>query len=1118
MIIYTKNGTVLLDISVEDTSYRYRAIRQGDKVYLYFSLTEHVEIPVYSYIEYAGQRYTLWKPENLTKQGERNIEYIVEFGGWWEMLNRTRYKLLASKPHKIKFPLTATPRLFLQLLVDNLNLHDSGWSVGTCVEATEKAMSFNNESCMAVLNRFADEFNTEFEFINKTVNFGKVERFKNDPLALAYGKGNGFKTGVGRQNQGDKAPVTILYVQGGERNIDTSTYKSSTLLLPKSQELEYQGRRYKTDPDGMFVIRADRELVEYNEDSYDGSKFYPSRVGTISEVIAVNVDKHFYDIKDSSIPESLDYSKYRIAGEKAVIIFQSGIMEGKEFEIEQTDSALTGYIHAERRFKIVPEQKDGIVMPDQSFCPEVGDKYAIFNIALPDAYVCDNNTKTGASWDMFREAVQYMYENEEQNFTFKGELDGIWSKKKWYEIGSKITPGGYVLFSDTQFQKDGLLIRITGVKDYINKPHAPELELSNTPVSGFVSSDLGKLEAEEVKNDKKHKEGLSFTKRRYRDAEQSLSLIQEAVKGYSEGINPIWVKSMAALFGDEALQFNFVNSKTNPETVGSGITYSDTTKIFSAPAGIIKHMSLGINSLSPYHAPEEFKYWDMAAYISPPLDENLAMYVYAKCSKTSVDGAFLLTKTAMDFDNSDGNYYFLIGTLSDEYDGVRSYIECYGFTEVLPGRITLWKIVDPDGFQFWDMQNRAFRIGDPNNYLAYNEDGLRRLMLKGILVQSPSGDTAPLGVLVGAYSATRQYYVGDEVTYSGSTYRCKVNARGVAPTNASYWTVIAQRGNDGVGKDGTPGKDGTGSRSVYYPSTTTSAPSTPPGTGAGTPSGWWTYPSYPSNSYTCLFVSTSTYDGESWSVWSIPTLYAQKGIPGSLPTIRQWRQGDTYVRNNAIVDYVIYRTSPTATPTWWRLKEGYTSVVAGSSPNATYFEQISSYEAIATTVLLAEEANLAGFVFKQGWLLSNNGVNPKLRINGSTGDIEAQNGRFFGTVGTPFKNIESKALNVYLDLDQGANYISSVGNGVDQILRLPVNAKYSGVRCYFYLPLRTRIPGSCTIKTADNSWIQIPSDGIEAYQVSEVPLSGMCMVAEFICVAIHDDSVIWTCQNYKDII
>lgn len=97
MVIYSETNQVILDIPVDDTSYRYRAIRQGDKVYLHFSLTRHVEIPTYSYIDLLGQHYTLWKPENVTKHGERNLEYIVEFGGWWELLNRTKYKFLSAK-------------------------------------------------------------------------------------------------------------------------------------------------------------------------------------------------------------------------------------------------------------------------------------------------------------------------------------------------------------------------------------------------------------------------------------------------------------------------------------------------------------------------------------------------------------------------------------------------------------------------------------------------------------------------------------------------------------------------------------------------------------------------------------------------------------------------------------------------------------------------------------------------------------------------------------------------------------------------------------------------------------------------------------------------------------
>lgn len=677
MIIYSKTGSIILDIEVDDTSYRYRAIRQGDKVYLYFSLTEHVEIPTYSFINYQGQRYTLWKPENLTKNGERDLDYVVEFGGYWEILNRTKYKFLSGKPHKLKFPLTAKPRMFMQLLVDNLNLHDSGWTLGTCIDAPEKTLTFSHENCMAVLNRLADEYNTEFEFISKTINFGKVERFKDDPLPLSYGKGNGFKTGVVRQSQGDKAPITILYVQGGERNIDFSTYGSASLLLPKNQELEYQGRRYKTDPDGMYITRADRPTIDFNEDGYDASNIYPSRVGTISQVITVNASKNFYDIKDSSIPAALDYSKCRIAGEKATIIFQSGILAGREFDLEQTDDALTGYVHSERRFKIVPIEQDGTIMPNETFKPAVGDKYAIFNISLPQAYVCDNASQSGASWDMFKEAVRYMYENEEESFTFKGDLDSLWSKKKWSDIAAKLEPGSYIQFSDTQFQPEGILIRITGIKDYINKPYAPEIELSNTPVAGYVSSELGKIDSNEVKDEDRYNNSIYYTKRSWKDVKETQKMMFDPDGSFKQE----YTASLLAEFGHlvigmKSQQMDLIGVKFIPNADGNANSFKST-------AGKLVHFTIK-------DTPTE---WTIPAS-SHTLSGSLYYYVYAKCSRTGSSGSIYVTNQQIKFDSDSSYYYFWIGTLNTPEDNVRSWLPLYGYTEIAGQTITTGIIKD----------------------------------------------------------------------------------------------------------------------------------------------------------------------------------------------------------------------------------------------------------------------------------------------------------------------------------------------------------------------------------------------------------------------------------------
>lgn len=724
MRIYDKTGEVLLDIPVDDDSYRYRAIAQAKKVELRYSLVDHVELPTGAYIEYQGERYTLWYPSDFKKEGTRVFDYTVTFGGNEEILKKYKYKLLSDKPYKLKFVMTATPGMFMELLVDNLNLYDSGWTVGTVIEAPEKLLSFNHEKCWAVLGRLAEEFDTEFEIVGKTINLRKVEYYRDAPLKLSYGKGNGFLPGVGRANQGNNLPVEILYVQGGERNIDYSVYGSQTLLLPKSQELEYQGRRYKTDKDGMYVTRADRPLSSYNEDSYDASDIYPSRVGTVSETDTEpgedtdGNDVTFYNFYDSSVPANLNFEDCLIAGQTMTVIFQTGRLAGREFDVK--------YVHDGRKFEIVSSEQDGMTLPNASLYPEVGDKYAVFNISLPAAYVCDNATKTGASWDMFREAVRYLYEREERQFTFIGELDGIWAKKNWLAIGAKLVPGGYVDFSDPQFQPDGILIRITGVRDHINRPHSPELELSNTPVGGFLSDELGKLESEEVVNDKRYKEALQFTKRRYRDAIEAQEMLEVAFDNYSKGIDPIWVRTMSLLVGDESLQFRFVNSKTAPVTVMPDFRYDDNTGVFTAPALILQHMTLGISDIKESHKPSEYQYWDMGAYTSPYLGDYGKLYLYAKCGKSGGKGTFEMSGSPHKFEE-DGYYYFLTGLLGSQFDGARSFVTVYGFTEILPGRVTVDRIVSTDGNTYFIL-NKGDGSGEFHGRMVFTAgSGLKNL-------------------------------------------------------------------------------------------------------------------------------------------------------------------------------------------------------------------------------------------------------------------------------------------------------------------------------------------------------------------------------------------------------
>ena len=714
MIIYNNVGNKVLEIEVDDNSYRNRAVMGDHSLTLYYSLPEHVEIPVGSYCEFQGETFTLKRPENFKMKHKRLFEYTVLFDP--PEANAKVWKFRNPVDGRLKFSLTAKPHEHLQMFVDNMNRRDKGWTVGECIDGVETLIAYDHDFCIDALTRMASTFKTEYEFTGKRVSLRKIEYNKSNPLPLSYGRGNGFKSGVGRSNTGDKPPTEILFVQGGTDNIDPSKYGSSVLLLPKNQTLAYDGehfededgfisknaRRYVVDEAGLSIRRDDKQLSSLAEDSLDCSEIYPKRVGTVSTVVVVD-EKNNYDIVDTSIPSSLNYEECLIAGETMTVVFQTGMLAGREFEVKYYHNAVKG--KAARRFEIVPADIDGQTMPNTTFAPKSGDKYAVFKCMLPTAYICDNATKTGASWDMFRAAVKHLFDNEDLKFTFTGELDGIWSKKDWVNIGGRIKLGGYIRFSDDQFQKDGVLVRITGIKDYINKPHSPVIELSNTTVSGSVSSTLNDLKSEEVIVDDLHRDAIQFTKRRFRDAKETISMLEEALlDNFTNSINPIAVQTMSMLVGDESLQFRFVNSKTSPVPVTHRIVYDNETKQLTAAAGIIQHMTLGINTVSASHKVSEYKFWDMTAYTSAVLDDGKKKYyLYAKVSKTAQTGVFTLSENAIKLEGVSGFYHLLVGVLNSEYNEERSFVTLYGFTEILPGRITTDRIVSTDGNTYFDL-------------------------------------------------------------------------------------------------------------------------------------------------------------------------------------------------------------------------------------------------------------------------------------------------------------------------------------------------------------------------------------------------------------------------------
>lgn len=149
MIIYNDKGKKLLEIEVDDNSYRHRVIMGDYNLTLYYSLAEHVELPVGCYCDYQGERFTLERPEAFKMKHSRSFEYTVTMES--SQAKAKIWKFRNPVDGRLKFSLTAKPHEHLQMFVDNMNRRDT---VGRSALACQAMKSAYRTATLSVMRRW----------------------------------------------------------------------------------------------------------------------------------------------------------------------------------------------------------------------------------------------------------------------------------------------------------------------------------------------------------------------------------------------------------------------------------------------------------------------------------------------------------------------------------------------------------------------------------------------------------------------------------------------------------------------------------------------------------------------------------------------------------------------------------------------------------------------------------------------------------------------------------------------------------------------------------------------------------------------------------------------------
>ncbi|MDR2835420.1 MAG: hypothetical protein LBV69_04375 [Bacteroidales bacterium] len=532
-----------INVVLQDSSYFQNDISSRDEMYIEFELTNYINIPLYSNIicDVNGLTYWLYSKCEVTKINSEYYSYKCLFKGKYEMLRSTFVRLTGTYA-ETEFSYTQNAFMHLKLICDSLNTVSVGitpllqsWQVGKLgvFVDTDKIITINyeNTTCYEALEQISGEFKTEFEVteLGNKINLKRIEYNENNILTLQYGQLKGVKSGIIKNPFSEDKKTTRLFPKTSERNIDPIQYGNRTLLMPAMQTIDFLEPITENiityySPDGHFIMRYSdiNSGILPVEETFDATDIYPNRHEEITNVI-IDING-YYHIVASGIPANLNYNDYMIQGQNLSIIFEDGMLNGKEFNVN--------YDHTNRSFEIIAAEIDYITMPNAQFSPVIGGQFSVFGMNMPAQYLCDNVNKTGASWELFGRCAVELYKLQKEKNNFRFELDQIFTKSLGNSLYQSIGIGTLVALLEGNFSQ-GIVFRITNIKIFLNNIKYYYIEISDEgviyPKMIFpkVARKIEKLQTNQKLQSNQINVNLSKSKIRIKELEEE---INEGVK------------------------------------------------------------------------------------------------------------------------------------------------------------------------------------------------------------------------------------------------------------------------------------------------------------------------------------------------------------------------------------------------------------------------------------------------------------------------------------------------------------------------------------------------------------------------------------------------------------
>ncbi len=937
---WTLNGDDTVDITVKSPYPQKYDI--GDKITIF------------------GRDYTLNRLPRPKKTGAFAFEYTLQFEGVQYDLLRASYDVTIDTTNNQLQDvqgdsLTGDLRRFLTVLVANANRVFPGkWSLGECPDtASDVTLTFGeSDNCLSVLQSILGKFDESY-FFDIEISGGRyIINIKTKsnilPFTLEFGKGNGLYM-LSRDNVSSANIITRLKVYGSTSNI-TNKYRADRLCLPGKSK-------------GQSYIEKPEAVAKYG--IFEGRKHFENIKPTFTGHVQ-SVGESGVEFIDTSISFDLNAkeadgvtTRYLIDGVNAKIHFNSGNLAGYEFDIVKYD-------HATHKVTLRRFTDDrGDVFPSETslaFKIGVGNEYKILNIALPP------ELEAKAEAELEEAGNKYYDQNSQPKVQYSLSVTRAFIEKHFATdagIVNVFIPGNYVPIKDPDIGVDKS-VRIKSITRNILNPYEYSLTISDTvttSVTNRVISDIIDIDKIiEINNLNDH----ARARANWRSSREVLDMVFDPEGDYyTDKIKPNSIDTLALSVGAKSMQFALSNTIFKPN-------YGGDVNVMKWQGGVLTHYTI---------SEESARSWNIQDGEITFNESSRPYYIYAKCSKSSEQGQFVITEKQYKVEQEPDCYYFWVGVVNsvDADIKARTLSLLYGFTTINGRYIKTGRIESSgNGQSFFDLDSNQFVLGD---CLSFNKDNDKRLLLKGTFVQSTSGDESPLPCYRGVWNASIVYFTGDTVIYAidgkYSLYQCVKQCKNITPNNhADYWVCQASAGSDG--------KDGVGIKSIkeYYLATSASS-------GVTRNTSGWTTSVQTINStkkylwnYECVTFTDNTFHYTDPVIICVYGDKGDKGDPGKSPAMvfrGDYNSNKIYYGNEHRLDCVKYNGAYYIA----RIDAGtFTNVAPTNTSKWNPFG--ASFESVATELLLAENANIANLIFRNQRLESSatsNGV-PNFFIDG----------------------------------------------------------------------------------------------------------------------------------------